>query len=84
MTYYTARQGKNGIFMISKLNNDLEVEGFYYLNKRGNAWTCTCPNHAAWCKHMDILEVFINEDKINKGWFLDSKNQWYEPVKYEV
>ena len=57
--------------------NGLEV---YKLNKTGSE--CNCPAHVPFCRHKQMLQIFIREGKINTGWMYDhDKKQWFEPQK---
>lgn len=59
MTLYTCQQRKNGNFIMSKLDDDMNVDGFYIMEKRGNAMTCSCASHKPYCKHMDVLVLML-------------------------
>jgi len=84
MTLYTVRTRRTDSFLISKLSEELEVLDSYVIRKHRNALTCSCMSHKPYCKHMDILEIFEKNKKINTGSFYDfEKSKWEPPVSYE-
>src|SRR5689334_11496685 len=49
--------------------------------------TCSCYrkyHHTDYCKHRLMIPLFIQLDRVDKGWFYDYENQqWHTPVTEE-
>lgn len=63
-------------FIVTKFDDDLNVEGSYLVSAQG----CTCPaGHRPSCRHRQMLPML--ETCANSSWFLDfDTRQWVDPT----
>lgn len=67
-----------GLFKITKLDSDYNVESTYLVTSR----ECTCPaGTRPSCRHRDMLHFFLDASHIDDGWMLDwSSRSWRKPL----
>lgn len=76
MILYNLKDGPNNDFIITKFDDDMNVESSYNVSQVG----CTCPQgHKPVCRHRKMLPLMV--DRLNSAWFycFDDK-QWYDPT----
>lgn len=63
-------------FIITKFDDDLNVEASYLVSSQG----CTCPaGHRPSCRHRQMLPML--ETRVNSAFFLDfDTRQWVDPT----
>jgi len=85
MTLYTSQKTRDGKFIVSKLDDEMNVDGYYTLTKNGPGMTCDCASHKPYCKHMDILKAMIQRNAVSTGTFYDMDHDtWYPPIGESV
>lgn len=79
-------------YRVVKFDEHFDVErtpsngyAIYNIHRYGltSPWRCTCPRaqKSPLCRHRDIVTLFINEKKVDSGWFYDfDKQAWERPV----
>lgn len=78
IAYYNCKKA-NGVYRITKFNEDLDVESSYLTSNKD----CDCPAGVRdTCRHRQMLPEFISTGRIGSWWFLDWDNhKWVDPFK---
>lgn len=75
---YTVRTG----YTVTKFSPDLDPLEVYSTSAEG----CTCPaGHAPTCRHRQILQAFLEADRVDSGWMVNwDKTEWIPPLENEA
>lgn len=82
-TLYAVRSCPTGYRMM-KFDDLLNLEVIYNLRHTRQLLYCDCPGFQKnyGCKHIQIVNLFISHERMDKGWFYDHDNgKWEKPLK---
>ncbi len=56
---YLVKEERPGVFVVSKWELDKEPVAVYEVQSRKQGYVCDCPSRAPYCKHMKVVERWI-------------------------
>lgn len=59
MSDYLVKEDRPGVFVVSKWELDKEPSAVYNVERRRDGYVCDCPRRGPYCKHMGIVERWI-------------------------
>lgn len=88
MSLYSVRQTAYLSYRMVKFDEDFNVQEVWYLYKKGlfRDWNCDCwQKNKHTCRHRQMIDLFINNNKVNSGWFYDpDRKEWERPLNDPV
>jgi hypothetical protein len=90
MPLYNAKSQMPSEFVVTKFDDDLNVESSYLLLSTPEGLVCECPAGVRpSCRHRDMLPLFVKYNRVNSNWVLDwdggkEWRQYVGPLDTEV
>jgi hypothetical protein len=84
MSIYNCREVGKNTYMMTKFDDDINVENSYHLRRvRGNYVTCDCfRSNKHTCRHREMLSEFVTKRAVNSGKFYDlDHKKWLPAIK---
>lgn len=72
MPLYNVKSQMPNEFVVTKFDDDLNVESSYLLISNSDGLVCECPAGVRpSCRHRDMLPLFVKYNRVNSGWVID-------------